>query len=467
MSSTRRWIRRVCFAGALALTGAAMVPQQSSAQVDESDRPESFLGHAYATAVQLVGNTDPPQTLPELLRLDIPHGESSFGAGSLSRARASVAYPGAIGGAGSLLCLAGFPCDRFPGFPPAWPFDATAEYPGEVDADAAVGGPVVNADQLKAAHARADAHAGRDYVDTVATSQSFSFLNMSGGSTVDPASAVVATETAVARTHQEFDGGVLVSSAESVLSGVSLFAGAVEIDQIRATSVSRADGADVLEAEPSLVVSGVTVGGQPARITSSGLEIGGERRDQGAINSVVGGFEQLVSNGTIDIRLVDSEGTFTDGQGVGEVLGVLVSWRLDASGFPAGTAVVGNALLGSVRTMAKADLAGADSLIIDDFGFGFDVGPTAPEENLFGSTFGPANDLPVPGPSTDAGVSDFQSPGNQNQAPSRAARTEQAARFEILGEDVSDRVTLLYGAAALAVLGLALGTRLPGTKLGA
>ena len=466
MSTTRRWVRRVCFALALVLAGAAAVPQSSSAQVDESDRPENFLGHAFATAVQIVGNTDPPQTLPELLRLDLPHGESSFGAGSLARARASAAYPGALGGAGALVCLAGFPCEYFPGFPPAWPFDASAEYPGEPDAGTTVGGPVVNADQLKAGTARAVAHAGRDFVDTLATGQSMSFLNMAGGATVDPATAVVATESAIARTHQEFVDGVLVTKAEAVLSGISLFAGAVKIDQIRATSESRADGADVLEADPTLVVSGVTAGGQPAQITSSGLEIAGDRQDQGAIGSVTGGIEQLISNGTIDLRLIDSDGTFTDGQGVGEVVGVPVSYRLDASGFPAGTAVVGNVVLGSVRTMAKADLAGGDSLV-GDLSFDFDSATTGADQNLFGSTFGPASDLPVPGPSTNAGVSDFESPVDQRPAPERSVEAEQAARFEILGDGVSSRVTLLYGAAALAVLGLALGTRLPGTKLGA
>ena len=466
MSTTRRWIRRVCFSLAVVLIGVAALPQSSSAQVDESDRPENFLGHAFATAVQIVGNTDPPQTLPELLHLDLPHGESSFGAGSLARARASVAYPGAIGGAGALACLAGFPCDQFPGFPPSWPFDASAEYPGEPDAAATVGGPVVDSAQLKAGNASANAHAGRDFVDTVATGQSVSFLNMAGGATVGPASAVVATESAVARTHQEFVDGVLVTKAEAVLSGLSLFAGAVKIDQIRATSESRADGADVLEADPALVVSGVTAAGQPARITASGLEIAGDRQDQGVIGSVTSGIEQLLSNGTIDLRLIETDGTFTDGQGVGEVVGVLVSYRLDASGFPAGTAVVGNVLLGSVRTMATADLAGGDSLV-GDLSFDFNSGTTDADQNLFGSTFGPANDLPVPGPSTNPGVSDFDSPVDQSPAPERSVEAEQAARFEILGDGVSSRITLLYGAAALAVLGLALGARLPGTRLGA
>lgn len=457
-----RWARLACFALALLLALVGVV-SPGAAQTDD-DRPAAFTGFAYAAAVQITGNTQPPQAIPEILRLDIPYGQSTFGSGSLSRAQASVVFPGAVGELPSFFCTLGFPCDQFQ--VPTWPLNANAEYPGRPDAEPDVASQSVESPAFTIQPAIARAHAGRDFVETFATGADMAFLEVLPEGP-DGSTALLHVEELVARTRHEFDDqGVLVSTARSRLSGVSLLAGAIKIDSIVSTSISRSDGNEVLTAEPTVEVAGVTFAGQAAEITSDGLEVGGERPLSGTplagydLNVLFPALAQLLSSGGFDVRLVDDKSSTDDNKAIGDAVGLVVDYKIDGSGLPNGAALVGNLVLGAARTNANAS----------SFSFG-DGGPSLPP--LPAAPVGGGDPTTLPDSFTNTGGSvDSGAPVGggsapvPGEAPAAEGGSERAAGpLNLLSGLAADRITWFYLAWALGMLGLALGSRLPWARI--
>lgn len=462
MNRRRRWARLTCFALAGLLAVGGVVGPDTGAQTD--DRPAAFGGFAYAAGIQVTGNTDPPQALPEILRLDVPYGQSEFGSGSLSRAQASVAYPGAVGELPSLFCTLGFPCDQFQ--IPTWPLNANAEYPGRTDATPDVASQTIESPAFTVQPIIARAHAGRDFVSTFATAADVSLLEVlppgPGGST-----ALVDVKQLTATTRHQFDdAGVLVSTARTRLGGVSLLAGAVQIDEIVTTSVSRADGEEVLDADTAVKVVGVTFAGQAAEITDDGLLVDGGRPLQGTelgaydFNVLFPALAQLLSSSGFDVRLVDDESTVEGSSAIGDAVGLVVDYRIDGSGLPNGAAVVGNLLLGAARTRTNAS----------SFSFGGDF-PTLPPVAGGPSSGGEGGAATLPDSFTaPSGGTATPTPdsGGVDRAPAEppVAGSESAAGpIGLLSGLTADRITWFYLAWALAMLGLALGSRLPWARV--
>lgn len=459
--AVRKWIRWACFGGAVALAGAAAVGPSSDAA--STALPETFNGYAYATGVHFSLNTDPAQTIPELVRIDLPHGESAIGSGSVARGRASFAYPGSSGDAATFLCQVGWPCDQFA--PPNWPFTARAEYPFQPHGEAQAQGPGIDEGHLQLSAGRSVADAVEDSVRTQATAGKVLFGNLGTGA-LTPATALLSIGSSEAVTTHRFEGDVLVTRAEVVLKDVGIAGGALQIASIVASSESRSNGADTVASTPDVLIGGATLGGQQVAITEKGIEAAGDPQDSGALRSVTGGFAQLLSNGTIDLRLIGAEEEIDGSTANGAVTGIAVDYRIDGRGFPAGTALVGGFLLGNASTSARVSLdegfGGFDDGLDPDLG-GF-VGADDGDSSVLGGGFpnaGPAGglaDFPTPGDEPGGGGS-FSDDGDST------SRQPAPGPLERLSENVADRVGLLYGAAALAALGLAVGLRAPGLRL--
>lgn len=462
----RTWMRRGCFAAAAtALAAAALAPTTQAGQLD---LPDVFGGYAYATAVHLSLNTDPPQTVPELLRLDLPHGESELGSGAVSRGRASAAYPGSIGDLGTFLCQVGWPCEDFS--PPTWPLNARAEYPFQPHGEATVTPRAAKGNDLNVASGRALADAAEDSVSTFAAANDIRLGNL-----VDPA-AELTPETSLlwigssqAITKHRFEGDVLVSVAESAMSDVWVAGGALRIGSIVARSTTRSDGGGTISSTPELIVSGATMGGQAVAITAEGI-VAGDDPSGPDPRTGVAGFNQLLTNGTLDVKLVGTSDEVDGPTATGTVTGIQITYDADASGFPLGSAAVGGILLGNASTSSRVLPASTSEL---DFTGGTDFGSGAGDEPGSSAVLSDSFPNAAPGglasfatPADDVtGLSSFAGADPVPAVDTPPAPTINPGPLERLSDSVSDRVGLLYLATAFAALGLALGVRAPGVRL--
>lgn len=474
----RKWLRRACLgsAGLLALLSAVGPALAGTSGDMEAGRPESFKGYAYATAVQATLNTDPPQAIPEIVRLDLPYGESEFGSGSLSEGHASSLYTGSLGKFGTLACTLDSGACQLPAQPPN---NVDAQYPGTQDAKAPASGPAWDGTLVGGALGQARAHAGRDNVSTFANGADLYLIDVGSAIGALPGAGehtkLVQVGKARATTRHDVDAkGVLVSTASSILSDVSLFGGAIHIETITSTVTSRANGADVFETVPKTTITGVTVGGQPARITQDGLEMAGQDVSQGTLVALAGGLGEVFTNGDFDVRVIGARDESNRDGTAGTAAGLLLHWKIDGSGFPNGTAPVGDLILG--RATTKAFAAQEEGFVpeppdVFDPGCALTTGCTTTGG---GDTFGPGvldGTISNPGGSFGGATTETGGVGSTGgpalSGPGAVSGRSGASRllFELLGAAESQRVQLLYGAFALAVLGLAVGSRLPGARL--
>lgn len=495
----RTWLSRASFVGAALLLVLALVaPALVEAQEDpDAGRPASFQATAFTTAFEAIINTEPVSTVPEIVRFDVPLGQSEFAGGNRSFARAASIWPGlTVAKGGSLLCTAGFPCEEFSalptGFPPRWPLLAESSYPTEVDTTAEASGEEAAAGPFTFTVHVVESHAGRDFVSSRAVVKDLN-LPVPGAEETSPETSLVHIGALQSTTRHEFEGDVLVAFGESRLTDIDLFAGQVHIDKVVARSTSRSNGDDVVESDPRILVEGVTVAGQEAKITGDGLEVLGPTcaespvtgiplpeiplpeelsenlpvappnqvpvpaetctTDQGLLRALNSGLKTL-SEG--DVRLIDTTTVREDGRTDGDATALMVSFEADASGFPNGTGVIGNLILGLSSTSSGIGSPLGDDLDLGDFGTvtaPFDAGGSASDGAQV------AGQQVVNTPGTE-GTPGQVVPGN------RGDRTQAGfAPLELLAGIAADRIQLLYGAWALAVLGLALASRLQPFRL--
>lgn len=497
----RTWLSRASFAGAAVLLVLALVaPALVEAQEDpDAGRPASFQASAFTTAFEAIINTEPASTVPEIVRFDVPLGQSEFESGNRSFARAASIWPGlTVAKGGSLLCTAGFPCEEFSalptGFPPRWPLMAETSYPTQVDHEAEANGEEAAAGPFTFTVHVIESHAGRDFVSSRAVVKDLD-LPVPGAEEASPETSLVHIGTLQSTTRHEFEGDVLVAFAESRLTDIDLFAGQVHIDKVIARSTSRSDGDTDVGSDPRIAVEGVTVAGQEAKITDDGLELLGPTcaespvtgiplpeiplpeeatsqlpaavpnevpipaetcaTDQGLLQALNSGLKTL-SEG--DVRLIDTSTVRDGGRTDGDATALMVSFKADASGFPSGAGVIGNLILGLSSTSSGiGSLSGGD---ID-----IDIGD-------FGTVTAPFNDGGFVSDGTQvAGQQVINTPGTEGTPgqviPGDNGGQTQAgfAPLELLAGIAADRIQLLYGAWALAVLGLALASRLQPFRL--
>jgi hypothetical protein len=270
---------------------------------------------------------------------------------------------------------------------------------------------------------------------------------------VDP--SIVSVEGGSARTSQRIEDGKLVVQATTVLTGVKLVGGLIDIGSIRSSSKITDDGSGKRTSDASFEATGVTVAGVPAQITQDGLVLGGPAGATGPIQQqLISALQPLLDGLGVKLELLGThEATDENGQAVASADGILLEVSLNVQGLPAvpgplgdielsGT-YVGNIELGATQAAGAASVFGPD-----DEGAATDGGGTGVDLSTDGG-FVPSDDgglaLGPTGPSTPSATS----------APP-PTRVEPAASVDLFG----GRLDLLYAAFALAVLGLCIAPRL-------
>lgn len=473
----RTWLSRACAVAAVTATALAVFAPASAAQ----ERPAIFESGAFATPIQVAVNTSPQTFVADLVRLDVPHGEAALANDGDSRSRAASVFPGlgaqegpSLGwGAvwGGFCAPDAFPCEEFPGLPPAnpvppYPLTAQAEYPTQPEATPTFEGQVVGSpgDPVSFRIVDVRATATAEEASTVAVINDLDLLPVVGpaaglGASAANASAVhVGSLRSTTRLH--FEGHVLVAEAESRLGDISLFGGAVQIEQLVTRSVSRHDGGNLIENEPSVTVTGATLDGHPVKITEKGLVAGDGPQDQGTIPMLSGGIGRLFGADSASVRLIETTTDMREGSARSAAVGLAVHLEADATGFQAGTKVLGDLVLGTASTSVFAGddtFSDGDVTLDDEFDFEDDF---ATQDFGDGGGFdeGPVS---VAGETADAGDGQVAAPqGGGGRTVTRFAPLEA-----LLSGVAANRVELLYLAWTFTLMALAFGSRLPGVRL--
>jgi hypothetical protein len=456
----RSAIRSGCFLGAAALVIAAFVAPalaQEGADDPEKGRPPSWRAQVSATGIQVIANTDPPSVpVADVIRGDAADGLASWASDGEAKARASTFFPGvAFTEAPNLiyyqvLCANGFPCQPGSG-PPTYPFTADAEYPKQPDASVA-SGQRSGGEGLAFGSGEAVAHAARDKVTTRAVMEDV----RSGGATAE--TAVVSADKVIATTIQEFKDKLLVATSQARLDGVRIGGGAIRIDSIQVSSITKTDGDKVVQAETSATANGVTVGGQPARITEKGLEVGPSGGQGGdAIGALNNALQPQQQQSRFQVRLVGASKDIKGTTSKGLAQGVLVYAQGDLSALPSGTIPYNSYLLGNAGTLSTASLTESDLLA--------ELPPldaeAATDDGTFAATSGGApfsTGTATTGERVQTGSeTPASSPTRTGTTTSGDAEEVALATPQLIGRRWSLR--LLYAAATLAFLGICLGGR--------
>lgn len=275
------------------------------------ERPPLWQSTSSASAVHLTLNTDPP-LLPfdGLVRLDLPEGFSTWSHTGVSRARASDLWPGVVGAQGlGLMCE--FQEGACPeGFPPRYPFSATATHPRQPEAQTGTGG--------------AEAYAGRDYVETeAATSRLIPLLEALG--------VVSDVGTIEAVTRQEFvdEGQEIVSSAFARLQDVGLVGGLVNVDVLEVRSVSRSRGGGETVNNSAVNIAGLTIEGQEISLGSEGLTLAGEGGGHEQVDEINQRLEEALADTPFEVRLLGVQESLDDQVAASQAGGLLINFEVE------------------------------------------------------------------------------------------------------------------------------------------
>ena len=458
----RRAARRACLGVALGCVVLSVtVPARAQEEEGDALRPEVFRGAASSLVASVEADRAALLPVEDVFRFMAIEGASVYET-DLQTARASLFYPG-----NGLLQGPNLACGTFGGrFPPEFgPLLAACaqfSYPLSVNADGstpdkatagslALGAPT---DPVSGQAVLAKAHAADDAATSDAVMQDLRILGLPGFGTVNllPTeqleldSSVLTVANATSRTHERVEAGVLKVDSESVLTGVRLVGGLIEIGSIRSTSRATDDAAGTRTSDAALEIAGVSVAGQPAQITEQGLVVGSagsgplQQQLQDAAN-------QLLAALRIEVTLLDVEETLDDGTGqaVASAGGVLLEVAADAQNLPTVPGPLGDldpngTYVGSIQLGATAASAGATNF--DDATF---------EELPFDTGF----DVPIDGGATftDVGLDVPAAP----PAPAAAAPDRDESESTLVRNVVDlfgGRMGLIYLAFAFSVLGV-------------
>lgn len=437
----RTLLRRACFGGsaalvALVLTGSLLAP--ADAQVNpEAGRPTAYIANAEATGTQVIGNTEPPQVVSEVLNARSPWTSSHFEAGGASNAFASLFDPGALVTNGaSLICTAGFPCAQFPNFPPAYPLTARAANPLAVDSTAQINGDTVSLGPVSTTAGDARAHAGTDKVTATAT--------VHGNALGSPDSVLVRIGSSTASNDLSFAGdGSLVATATAAVNDINVLGGALHIDAIESTTVSTSKPDGTSSNDVRFDITGATLAGTPVVISSDGLNIGGSPSGGDALRGLGTNLSPLLQTFRGSIRTLGTSET-KDPNGAsasvnGVVLEIFPNTDAAAGISPRVTMILGVAASKVYTYNVVARLGG---------GFSAPSKPAAP------SAAGPTSF--VPGTS---GTPAVEIPGKPGGSPNTGGFIQVIVNGLLRGA-AADRMKFFYLAWTLSMIGCALGTRL-------
>ncbi|MFZ6003320.1 MAG: choice-of-anchor P family protein [Actinomycetota bacterium] len=474
--------RRACLAaaGACALF-AAVAPSSPAQEADLGPRPEVFRGSATSQVISVQVDRKALLPVPDLFRFIVLDGQGTYES-SFREARSSLFFPG-----NGLILGPSLACGTFAGsLPPEFSsFDPILKpllaaclqykYPLTVFADdfqpdgATSGSLALGAsnDPISGNAIRAKAHAGEDKTTTDAVMQDLRVLGVPPFGPVTPQlpgfemdTSLLKVDSAVSRTDQRIEDGVLVVESEATLSGISMIGGLIRIENLRSFSKVTDDARGKRTAVPSLTMSGITVGGQPAKLTDQGFVLGTsasgplDQQLQSGLNEILRAFN-------IRVTTLDSEKDLTrDGAAVAGVGGLLIEFERDVQGLPStprfpdprfpNTEADPNGLYTGSIQLGTTGALGAAFDFDDDFTG--DIDPDLPDLPDVGFDSGSADfdggsfEGALPPASPDAG------PGVVSEPRSRP-NTNDGVLTRSLGDRFGDRMGLMYLSLMFAVLG--------------
>lgn len=347
--ATRRRARRLCIVAASLCLLLASGVSPSSAQDDEVAAPEVFRGLASSQVASVQIDRAGLLPVPDLFKFVALDGASTFES-SFREARSSLLFPG-----NGLILGPSLACGTFGGqfpaeFKPILDTCLQYKYPLTVFADdfepdgstvgaLSFGGPT---DAVSGNALGAKAHVADDMATTDAAAQDLRVLGVPPfgavslpipGLEID--GSLLTIDSAVSRTNQRIVKGGLVTDAKATLSGIRMLGGLVQIESLVSSSHVADDANGKRVAEPSLVVSGVTVAGQPAQITDKGLVMGPSSSasplDQQRQSQLSGLLESL----GVKVTILGSEQNLDKaGAAVASVGGLLIEFGFDVQGLP-------------------------------------------------------------------------------------------------------------------------------------
>ncbi|MDP1794789.1 MAG: choice-of-anchor P family protein, partial [Acidimicrobiales bacterium] len=317
---------------------------------EEIPPPEVFSGNASARAITVsVAQQYPLVPVEDLLTFIALEGQSAFSSSARS-ARASLFFPGQGGIVGPSLACGTFGA-QFPAeFKPILDTCLRYQYPLSVVADdsqpdaASTGSLALGAptDDISGEATTAKAHAAEDGVSSDAAMIA---LRVIGIPPFGPLNlpipqlqldgSVASADIVTARTDQRIVSGALVTRATTTISGLKLVGGIVRIGSIDSVSETRDDGQGGRTATADLDVSGVTVAGQPAKITNKGIVVNDPKNPTPLNKALFDQANNLVKQFGIKVTALKTEETLeSDGPAVASVGGVLVEFTRNVTGLP-------------------------------------------------------------------------------------------------------------------------------------
>jgi hypothetical protein len=423
---------RLRLLAAAALVSGPLVIAAAPASADSL-----FQGQTAATAVHVTITQQPASSIITASLIDdaFAYAASAYDSSGGSEALASSVYPGKLVVEGpALFCSEVFTC---PAAPPNYPLLADASYPRATDAHADANqqplgsGPFVVTPADATAQASATGNSGQTAAGRI---------SLLAGT---PVAVTVGASTASTKLVSTV--GSITEQVASDVADVTI-GGLVHIGSVATTDNITVKPGSKPTNTPHVVVTGVSVAGQPASIDESGLHVAGQNGPE------LG--RQLAAQG-IAIRTVGTTKTDAPDAARSDATGLEVDFTLPVSGTPyipnplpspfdvipgvnANGNYVGRITLGAVGAVSATELQPS-----------FDLGGF-PLTNAIPSTPSGA----VTAPATSTGDLLQQLATAPPAAPQLPARSTLHAVLEAFS--LSD----LYAALALGTVGLFLGWRL-------
>lgn len=474
----RRWLARACVGAAVGCLVLAGLGSAAAQEPEQAALPDVFRGSASSQVVSAFLDRDALLPVNDAFRFIALDGASTYES-SNQTARASILYPG-----NGVVSGPGLACGTFGGqfpeqFAPILAACTQFNYPLTVFADslkpdgsttgsAELGAP---SDPVSATGVRAVAHAALDGATTDAAMSELRVLGLPafgpvelplpvpGAPELDPSLLVV--EAATSTTAQRIDeAGRLVIESEAVLDGVRLVGGLVRIGSIRSMSTVVDDGRGEKSRRAELDISGVTVAGVPAEVTSDGLVVGEPTGADGPlVQQLTSQVNDLVRALGVEVTALEVEdGVDDSGLAFARSAGVLVEFDVDAQGLPVLPGPQGdvdpNGIYTGVIQLGQTGATGLAATIDDPvFSPGGVSTPDAPT--------GGAADVPAPDLASTPignGLDDVTADDGEAAAPAVPDATGQrvVSLSEVLA---SGRVELVYLAFTLMAFAVCLGPR--------
>ena len=344
----------------------------------------------------------------------VPESSSALATGPIGLGLASMAWPGPVAGnAGSLILV----------LSPDAPEEASdLNYPVRAEARTGQEPPTVTNEipgAVMTATATAEAVEADARVDSVAGEDG----------TFGPSRA---------RTKSFLEGGKGIAEASSVVEKISLAGGVVKIDSVTSTAKALTDGTKA-SGEAATVVSGMTIGGQPATIGEDGLTIGESDQPLNAVANQIA--KQALAQSGVEMVLGAPVKELEGSSAVVSAPSLVITWESEGGIFGfvvggaraavAGSPALDDAALGDVdlgdTPAAPVEAPGGGTATLDETGAGSGGGDT------------PVSDVPAGGgepqlaPPSDAGGGDGGEVALDEAAPARSLSKPVKASYLLLG----------------------------------